>query len=224
VFVQDITQEHFWVNLEKVFFHDIRNILSSLLGKAELLEMDIPDNNSVHDIARTIIRLNEEIKLQNTLSNQRTTQHLFRKANTSMREIRDDLELIISNHPLLKDRYLEMEWPDHDMDIFTISLLVSRILGNMVINALEASSGGDTVTLKTHVDNEKITWDVWNMQAIPEDIQKRVFQRHFSTKSEMGRGLGTYSMKLFGEKYLNGRISFTSSPITGTTFSFIIHR
>ena len=35
-----------------------------------------------------------------------------------------------------------------------------------------------------------------------------------------GRGLGTYSMKMFGEKVLKGRVSFSSSPEEGTIFRF----
>jgi sensor histidine kinase regulating citrate/malate metabolism len=44
-----------------------------------------------------------------------------------------------------------------------------------------------------------------------------LFRRSFSTKGR-GRGIGTYSMKLLGEKYLKGRVWFTSSPNAGTTF------
>jgi sensor histidine kinase regulating citrate/malate metabolism len=46
----------------------------------------------------------------------------------------------------------------------------------------------------------------------------RIFQRNYSTKSDSGRGLGTYSMKLFGETYLGGKVDFTSSESEGTTF------
>jgi signal transduction histidine kinase len=44
-----------------------------------------------------------------------------------------------------------------------------------------------------------------------------MFQRSFSTKGA-GRGLGSYSVKLLSERYLNGKVSFTSSEDEGTTF------
>ncbi|MBD3287645.1 sensor histidine kinase, partial [candidate division KSB1 bacterium] len=59
---------------------------------------------------------------------------------------------------------------------------------------------------------------VWNKSAIPDDVTHRIFQRHFSTKNEPGRGLGTFSMKFFGEKCLNGKVDFTTSENEGTTF------
>jgi len=50
-------------------------------------------------------------------------------------------------------------------------------------------------------------------------VQARIFQRSFSTKAVRGRGLGTYSMKLFGERCLGGEVSFGSATGTGTVFS-----
>ncbi|MDR3555950.1 MAG: ATP-binding protein [Syntrophobacteraceae bacterium] len=39
-------------------------------------------------------------------------------------------------------------------------------------------------------------------------------------KSGPGRGLGAYSMKLFGEDILGGKVGFTSSEVDGTVFRF----
>jgi sensor histidine kinase regulating citrate/malate metabolism len=54
--------------------------------------------------------------------------------------------------------------------------------------------------------------------VIPRDVQLQLFKRSFSTKGE-GRGLGTYSMKLLTERYLNGRVGFRTSESAGTTFT-----
>ena len=40
----------------------------------------------------------------------------------------------------------------------------------------------------------------------------------FSTKGDPGRGIGTHSVKLLTEKYLNGEVRFVSRPGEGTTF------
>jgi signal transduction histidine kinase len=52
---------------------------------------------------------------------------------------------------------------------------------------------------------------------MPADVQLQMFHRSFSTKGK-GRGTGTYSVKLLTEKYLQGRVAFTSTPASGTTF------
>jgi len=55
-------------------------------------------------------------------------------------------------------------------------------------------------------------------EFIPLDIQTRIFQRSFSTKGS-DRGLGTYSLKLLGERYLQGEVQFATIEGKGTTFS-----
>lgn len=49
-----------------------------------------------------------------------------------------------------------------------------------------------------------------------------VFKRYFSTKSKSGRGIGTYSMKLFGERYLGGKVGFYCSE--GVTVFILIYQ
>lgn len=46
----------------------------------------------------------------------------------------------------------------------------------------------------------------------------QIFQRSFSTKGG-GRGIGTYSVKLLTENYLQGRVAFVSTAEAGTTFT-----
>ena len=50
----------------------------------------------------------------------------------------------------------------------------------------------------------------------------RIFQRSFSAKADPGHGLGTYSMRLFAEQYLGGKVTFTTSKDEGTTFSLVL--
>ena len=86
--------------------------------------------------------------------------------------------------------------------------MLRRIVGNMVINALEAVPAGETVRVSLDVGAEEVCIKVTNRGEIPKDVQLRMFKRSFSTKGASGRGIGTYSMKLFGERYLGGRVGF----------------
>jgi len=95
--------------------------------------------------------------------------------------------------------------------------LLRRVLGNMLKNALEATDAGHTVTLGCDRSKDELRLWVHNPTDMPEDVRRQVFQRSFTTKGA-GRGLGTYSMKLLAEHYLNGRVSFTGAPEDGTTF------
>lgn len=222
IFAQDITQQQFWVNLERVFFHDINNILSSLLGNSQLLSLSMPDNEYVREIFDASRRLAGEISLQRSLSQEKDSKYFIRRIDSNLNDLRKEIKIMIRDHQAFGNLEIIEKWPDEDVVLHTDIRLVSRIIGNMLINASEATADGGVVKLTTIVTDSHVQWDVWNEGVIAEEVQDRIFQRHFSTKAKVGRGLGTYSMKLFGEKYLNGTVSFTSSREAGTTFTFLL--
>jgi signal transduction histidine kinase len=94
-----------------------------------------------------------------------------------------------------------------------------RVLENMVKNALEATSGGMEVRLACERSQSSLVFSVHNPSYMPRSVQLQMFHRSFSTKGK-GRGIGTYSMKLFGERYLKGKVWFSSTEDKGTTFYF----
>ncbi len=229
IFVQDITQQNYWLNMERVFFHDIRNILGAITASAEMLHLGMGQSHEsdtllVNIIMKSARRLNEEITVQGVLAHEKSPGHLFKKARTLFSDIREEVELILARHPLVEKRAIEWNWPGDMASLNTVSLLVSRVLGNMLVNAMEASGNGDVIRLSAFVEDDVFRFQVWNPQAIPDQVQHRIFQRHFSTKKGDGRGLGTYSMKLFGEKYLQGSVGFQSSQDQGTTFFLTLPR
>ncbi len=96
--------------------------------------------------------------------------------------------------------------------------LLRRVLVNITKNALEASLPGHRVTLGAQRGGDTVTFTVHNSGVIPAEVQHQLFQRSFSTKGD-GRGLGTYSVRLLTEQYLQGSVSFTSTEHDGTLFS-----
>jgi sensor histidine kinase regulating citrate/malate metabolism len=88
---------------------------------------------------------------------------------------------------------------------------------NLLKNGLEASLEEEKVTIGCTKTEENIRFWVHNLSLMSEKVKMQVFQRSFSTKGR-GRGIGTYSVKLLGENYLKGKVSFTSEVGQGTTF------
>ncbi len=101
-------------------------------------------------------------------------------------------------------------------EIDTDKTLLSRIIGNLVKNALEAEKAGAVITISCRKIESGAAFLVLNPGQMPDDSRLQVFQRSFSTKGA-GRGLGTYSILLLTEKYLKGKVSFTTGP-GGTEF------
>ena len=221
-YAQDITQEQFWLNMDRVFFHDINNTLTALYGNSQLLEMRDPTDSEVSAIREAIERLVNEIAVQKDLSHHRDATYKPVHSAVALSQIKKELDAVINGHKSSAGKRINASWPDQDLILQTDPLLLLRILGNMVINALEATLPDETIRITVSGKPETpVTFEVWNAGLIPPPIQKRIFQRYFSSKEGKGRGLGTYSMKLFGESYLKGKISFTSFDPQGTTFTYI---
>lgn len=92
------------------------------------------------------------------------------------------------------------------------------IVRAMLHNALEASQPGEIVRLAcVFRDPERLRFSVCNRAVMAPEVQRRVFQRYFTTKRN-GLGLGTYTMKLFGERFLEGEVGFFSTEEAGTCF------
>ena len=121
------------------------------------------------------------------------------------------------NHEVAKEKTIVIDPEAEDMTFSGDETILSRVIGNMTKNALEAIKKGQATTLSCTKENDKIRFSVNNPAEMPHEAQLQVFQRSFSTKG-YGRGLGTYSIQLLSEQYLKGTMGFTTSDKEVTTF------
>ena len=226
LFLTDITRQQKWASLERVFFHDISNLLTAMVGKSDLMLGQLGPERDVlaYELNELTARMLREIEIQRQLTHSDIFSYRPLYRDIELRELIRELEVVFSNHPLAADMTIEYPPAIPEMTIHTDISLVLRILTNMVVNALEASHSGDSVKIKIEVINDAVTFCVWNRMAIHESMRDRIFQRNYTTKSGMGRGTGLYSMKLFGEDILGGRVDCTSTEKDGTEFRFTLGR
>ena len=227
VFCQDVSRTHRLANLERVFLHDINNILQGLRVTSEMLavETDVRESRSMgrHTI-KLVQHLAREVELQRSLLSNDTGRLAVIRDHVPMAHIQAELGRIFHFHPASRDRNLMIARDCWNTWIRTDTWILIRILTNLVLNALEATRPGDRVDMRTEEDEDHVTFTVWNQTAIPREFHERIFQRNFSTKSDADRGLGTYSAKLLGETLLGARVDFESSEKTGTTFRVRVPR
>lgn len=220
LFIQDITRQHQWAALERVFFHDINNILTALISAGYLLTRKAGGETLelATEITQISRRLAQEVKIQQYLTQTDFNGYQPVQLEIGIGQVFTELNRMAHHHPAATGKTLHACSPETDFPFKTDFSLLMRVLGNMLVNALEATATGGTVKIWCERSPEGLTFLVWNQEVIPADVAKRIFQRNFSTKGDMGRGLGTYSMKLFGEQLLKGEVGFTSAPDEGTTF------
>jgi len=220
--IEDISHVKRVAVLQRTFFHDVLNTAGCIQGYADYLASD---STSDQEVCRRLSSLSgqliEEIQSQRDLlhaeSGQLKTQPVPLKTHQVLEELRNQY----LKHPVAENRSISIAqtW---EGAIITDRQLLNRVLGNMVKNALEATSPGRAVTLSCIDSGETVAFTVNNLEIMPKEVQLQVFQRSFSTKGETGRGIGTYSMKLFGERYLGGRVDFVSRLPEGTTFQLAL--
>ncbi len=210
--------------LERTFFHDIMNTAGNIQGVAVLAAEAVTceELQELAPLSRELAaQLISEIRAQQELFQAERNRLKFTVENVSAFEI---LASVANNHRNMdcamgKKIVLDREGESHELR--TGAALLSRVLGNLLKNALEASGPGDTVTLGCRHEGTETRFWVHNPAVMSDEARHQVFQRSFSTKGP-GRGLGTYSIKLLGEKYLQGEVGFTSKEGEGTTFTLII--
>ncbi len=210
--------------LERVFFHDISNTIMGLVNASELLDFSTPEE--ARQVGKQITslskRLSREVELQRNLVAKYPLDFNLGLETLPLDDIISEIQRSLTYHPAMRGKSLEIHNNSPQMCIETDHALLHRVLDNMLINAFEATHRNGTVRLTINTEEGQAVFSVWNRAGMASAVACRVFQRNFSTKSEAGRGLGTYSMKLIGEQLLGGRVYFETSPSEGTTFYFML--
>jgi len=219
--LQDISDEKRRSALERIFFHDLLNSAGGLNGLLTILK---DGTNPIE--ARELINLSEEASRD--IIEEILLQRQIRAAENGELEIKIELtnsiELLdsaigkIGFHEAGKDRTIIKDKNSANVDFETDKILFQRVIINLLKNALEATEVTGTVLAGIENNEDKVAFWVKNDQVMPEDAQKQLFQRSFSTKGS-GRGIGTYSIRLITENYLKGKVSFISNETEGTVFS-----
>jgi signal transduction histidine kinase len=218
--VQDISHEKRRQALERIFFHDILNVAGIVMGYAELLDDPRYGDETEHIrdiIHRASVQLVDEIKGQRELLAAENGELVVRPVMLNSLDVMENVKSFYDGHEITEDNKIEIAPYAPSVSFTSDPLLLERVLGNMLKNALEASDSGQTVTLACGVEGDSVWFEVHNPAYMPREVQLQIFQRSFSTKGD-GRGLGTYSIKLLTEQYLGGWVAFESSPEAGTAF------
>jgi len=217
----DESAENRKLNLERIFFHDVLNMVNGLQGLLQVMRL-LPSQDEPNDylnmFSNIANRLCETITSQRDLLNAEKKELAVTLKQVTAKEVIDMVKensLFIGNEDA---KNIQIKMNKTDLKFHTDPVLLSRVLVNMVKNALEAPNTTPVVTLGCKANNNHIDFYVHNYAYIGEDSAKSIFQPMCSTKGN-NRGLGTYSMRLIGENYLKGKIRFKSLPEKGTTFT-----
>ena len=219
VFAHDISHEKRRNILERIFFHDVLNTAGAIRGFAEMLKDGYGEmmEEFLDAVVSGSNRLIMEIQAQKDLVAAENSDLSCTPVPLETLSFLKNLPALYADRSSAIERLAVIDEDSENIPFICDPVLLGRIIGNMLKNAMEASSAGETVTLACKAVGEEVVFSVHNPSWMPREVQLQVFERSFSTKGK-NRGLGTYSMKLLSERYLKGRVWFTTDPEKGTTF------
>jgi len=201
-----------------ILAHEIRNPIGSIKGFAQLLlekrRGEDPDREFLQTMVEECIRLEKLVRdLLYYAREERLTLSSF-----SLKELVE--ECIRQN---------EGGGTRFSVDIPSRFILVSdrnklkQILLNLMENSMEAMKEGGNLLIRARERGSRVILEVQDQgKGMTPEIQRRIFQPFFTTKSQ-GTGLGMAIVKKLVDQ-LRGEIQIKSSPGQGTTFHIEIPR
>jgi PAS domain S-box-containing protein len=201
--------------------HDIRNPLQAIVGDVYLLKdevKEIPGKESRQSAIESAQAISENVEYINKIV--ADLQDYARPIKAIPKEV--DLKRLIHGC-LRKDIvpksikvYSRVE--DDAKKIVADPDFLKRILGNLVMNAIQAMPDGGKLSVRAFRDADGTVITVEDTgTGIPESAKSKVFTPLFTTKSK-GQGFGLAVVKRMTEAQ-NGSVTFESEVGKGTKFA-----
>ena len=189
--------------LERSFFHDLLNTASDIAGIADVLaDPKLTQDESEffrQQLSSLATRLVEEIRAQRRIADAEAGNMLVRPSMVNVRELLTSV--LAAQRADLPNRAVDAgSMPD--ICILADVVILQRILATLIRNAMEAAGPG-RVTVWCDAEEETVSFRILRQSG--HGIAP-------AAKQEASHAEGSYSAKLFTERYLGGRLTCVSEP------------
>ncbi|MFB3905307.1 MAG: ATP-binding protein [Acidobacteriota bacterium] len=204
--------------------HNVKNPLSSMRTLLQLLQEADNLTSDQRDEVRMMLR--EIDRLSSTVTNLLKFSRFesIQKGRSgewpgvSLSVLADSLQEVFAGD--LQARRIRLDVAGSDLTIRTDPEILTDILSNLLLNAIEASPAGGTVRVSFERDGGQAELTVEDEgPGIPEQVRGRLFEPFVSTKSR-GTGLGLAIVKKRVDQ-LSGTVSYVS-PVRGRGTRFTV--
>lgn len=194
--------------------HEIDNPLGIIIGHAELILEELPEDSPIKEDVEVIIKEGLRIKkiLRSLLDFAKPKESKIKKI-----ELSDFLKKILENFSFQKIfKKIKLKYIPVEVHVLADEEKLHQVLVNIIINAIQAMPDGGNLFVQIFKENQKAQIKIVDEGiGIPEEVMSKIFDPFFSTKKD-GTGLGLAISKNFIEE-MGGEIKIISEENKGTT-------
>jgi signal transduction histidine kinase/CheY-like chemotaxis protein len=205
--------------------HDFNNVLTNVLGHAQLLEQEVSDEevrSTLRIIEQAALDGAETVRRIQEFTGQRTTQKL------DLIDVNQAIDNTIElsrprwrDYAQAKGMHVEIERELQFVPkVYGKAAELREVLVNLLNNALDAlPSVGGRLIFRTYLDGDKVTIEVADTGlGMPPEVRRHIFEPFYTTKGVRGTGLGLSVAYGIISRY-GGLIICNSVQDVGTTFT-----
>lgn len=212
--------------------HEIKNPLAGIHGAAQVLSREFPEGDPKREILDEMTGLARRLdnSIRDLLNFARYTEPQFSKAN--LNDVIDKVLFLLRQIPEGKRAKIVRDFDPAIPEIEMDPEQIKQVFLNLALNALQASPGGCTLTVRTRfevppeegVEPARRRFVLGSVSddgpGIPPDRIGKIFQPFYTTKAS-GTGLGLSMTRKILDLH-EGRVTARSEPGKGTTFTVLL--
>jgi len=189
--------------------HEVNNPLEAVTNLIYLCQHDPNATDSI----RSHLKLADE-ELRRVAHIVRQTLGFYRETSAPQRA--NLAELVSGVISLYQKRYVQKRVAlhtefDQSVEAVIVPGAIRQVMANLLSNALDACDAGDEVTVRVCARDQEAVMEVADSgHGISEANRAKLFEAFFTTKTDIGTGLGLWVSRGIIEKH-QGRISVKSS-------------
>lgn len=219
-------QMHQTGRLYEALAHDLRQPIGAILIHLKVLE-ELSDRATFDALHQTHYDESVDTIRSEVKELDRSLRLLLRELSPSdaeravcLQEVVQSVARLIAPQVHKEGLRLRTEISGEDCTIRGRRFRIKQAVMNLATNAIEAMQAGTlTLCLSTH-DNQARIEVTDEGPGIPNDVQLRMFERHYTTKPD-GTGLGLHLVKQTARAH-GGQVNVKSTPGKGTTFELLL--
>ena len=215
-------------NFLSLMSHDLKTPVAKIAGIADNLYTQNSNNPELRDKSQLIIDSTKELnKFISSILDLTKIESSNFGLNTTSKDINGIIELVIKDL-MFSANQKNIKIQSQLSPLYPIQVdinLITRVISNLIENAIKYSGNGSLVEIKTWDDEKWVYIQIHdNGVGIPQEEISNIFEKFYRIKNDAnhsikGTGLGLYLVKYFVELH-GGHISVES--ILGVETKFLV--